>query len=99
MAVEVEPVYIFECEFEDGGEWYHLRVDMIFNQRLFYRCWINSIPESLFYIDGVGRLCRSWASQVIIDVTTNEDDQWVDLDFGPYMLVEKLGLLIEKHTL
>jgi hypothetical protein len=37
MGVEIEPVYIFECEFEDGGEWYHLRVDMIFSQKLFYR--------------------------------------------------------------
>lgn len=99
MANDVEPLYVFECEFEDGGEWYHLKVDIMLCNSLYYRCTINSIPDCLLLVNGEGRLCRSWASQAIIDVINDDNDQWIDLDFGSYSLVDKLGALIEKNTM
>lgn len=98
MKTETERVYLFGCEYEDGGEWYYIEVDMVCAARWYYRCRINTIPGSILMVDAAGRLRRTSCDQVVIDVTTDDNDQWIDLDFGNYPLVDKLGHLIEKHT-
>lgn len=99
MKTSAEYLFLFACEFEDGGEWYHLDVDLAVTERAFYRCRIKSMPESMLYVSGTGSLQRASATEVTIDVAMDKENQWVDLDFGTYALVEKLGQLIEQNTL
>ena len=99
MKMNAECLFVFACEFEDGGEWYHVEVDLVVAGNTFYRCRIQSLAESTLYVSGAGGLRHVSATEVSIDVTMGEEGQWVDLDFGTYPMVENLGQLIEQNTL
>jgi len=98
MKTGMKRLFLFACDYEDGGERYYLEVELVYGRKRYYQCRITSIADSFLLVDKAGKLRCAGCDQVVIDVKLDNRNRWVDLDFGHYPLIDKLGYLIEKHT-
>ncbi len=100
MKTNKEILFLFETDFNDGGEDYHVAVELVINEpEPYYHCRINAIPDHDLFVDENGKLQLVGVYDIEVDLVIDEIGYWDDKKYGYTSWSDTVGNIIENKTM